>query len=313
MSETVSCPDCGRENPAGASHCQHCNFPLTDQPPASATPAVVAAGGAATPSQASVSSSGPGSSRSRGNPPPEELADHLAQQAVQGIQQAGQPLNAEVAPPTEPAQEKPFVFDPGPRPQRPRRTRPDVMQPVQMQIWLFVGAAVVLGIIYFAVQGFWSTHVLPVEGATPPQQERADAARRVLEQDSTNVAARIELGNVLYDTGNWSEAIVHYRAADRLDPHRATTVVDLGVCYYNLSAFGTAESLFTHALTIDPNQMFALFNLGVVAEGREDWDQAIEYFHKVMKLNPPEAMRPILEQHLQAAMAKSGRKAPDIP
>jgi len=198
------------------------------------------------------------------------------------------------------------------RPVRPRRTRPDAMQPIQMQIWLFVGIAVVMGMLYFAAQGFWSTHVTPVEGASGAEQQRADLARRVLEKDSTNVAARIELGNVLYDTGNWSEAIIHYRSADRLDPHRATTVVDMGVCYYNLSAFSTAESLFTHALTIDPKQMFALFNLGILAETREDWERAIKYFHQVMELNPPEPMRPILEQHLQAAMAKTGRTPPPL-
>lgn len=198
------------------------------------------------------------------------------------------------------------------RPQRPRRARPDTMQPVQMQIWLFVGIAVVLGLVYFAAQGFWTTHVTPVQGASSAEQQRADLARSALEKDTTNVAARIELANVLYDTGNWSEAIVHYRSAERLDPHRSTTVVDMGVCYYNLSAFATAESLFTHALAIDPKQIFALFNLGIVAESRSDWKGAIDYFHRVMELNPPEGMRPIVEQHLQAAMEKTGRKAPPL-
>ena len=198
------------------------------------------------------------------------------------------------------------------RPQRPRRVRPDAMQPVQMQIWLFVGIAIVLGLVYFAAQGFWTTHVTPVEGASHTEQQRADLARRAIEKDTTNVAARIELANVLYDTGNWSEAIVQYRSAERLDPHRSTTVVDMGVCYYNLSAFATAESLFTHALAIDPQQIFALFNLGIVAESRADWNAAVDYFHRVMELNPPEGMRPIVEQHLQAAMEKTGRKAPPL-
>jgi cytochrome c-type biogenesis protein CcmH/NrfG len=269
MPETVTCPDCGAENPAGAAHCQRCNFPLQQQSPPVAEAAVEAE---------------PAAEAAPADPPAAEGA---------------------------PA-EKPFTFDPDPRPVRRRRERPGVMQPIQMQIWLFVGAAVVLCIFYFAAQGFWNTHMTPVEGASNTQQQRADEARKVLEKDSTNVAARIELGNVLYDTGNWSEAIVHYRAADRLDPHRATTVVDMGVCYYNLGSFSAAESLFVHALTIDPKQLFALFNLGIVAESREDWEAAIVYFHRVMALNPPEPMKPILEQHLQAAMAKAGKTAPPL-
>lgn len=218
------------------------------------------------------------------------------------------PAPADAAPTAEPVDLSVLLQ----RPQRPRRARPDAMQPIQMQIWLFVGIAVVLGFVYFAAQGFWSTHVTPVEGASSAEQQRADLARRTLEKDSTNVAARIELANVLYDTGNWSEAIVHYRSAERLDPHRSTTVVDMGVCYYNLSAFAAAESLFNRALAIDPKQMFALFNLGIVAESRSDWNGAVRYFHQVMELNPPEGMRPIVEQHLQAAMEKTGRKAPPL-
>jgi len=194
----------------------------------------------------------------------------------------------------------------------PAQVLPDAMQPIQMQLWLFAGIAVVMGILYFAAQGFWNSNAKPVEGAAPQQQQRADAARAVLEKDSTNLVARIELANVLYDTGNWSEAIVHYKSAERLDPKRSTTVVDMGVCYYNLSAFATAESLFTHALAIDPQQIFALFNLGIVAESRADWNAAVDYFHRVMELNPPEGMRPIVEQHLQAAMEKTGRKAPPL-
>src|SRR5262249_8462937 len=131
-----------------------------------------------------------------------------------------------------------FQFDPGPRPLPRRRPRPGAMQPVQMQLWLFAGAAMVLAIVYFAAQGFWHSNARPVEGAGPEQQQRADLARATLEKDSTNLAARIELANVLYDTGNWSEAIIHYTSAVRLDPTRSTTLVDLGVCYYNLSAFG---------------------------------------------------------------------------
>src|SRR5690242_1003985 len=63
------------------------------------------------------------------------------------------------------ATEPEFKFDPGPRPVRRRRERPDAMQPIQMQLWLFAGIAVILGIVYFAAQGFWKSNVKPVDGA----------------------------------------------------------------------------------------------------------------------------------------------------
>src|SRR5262249_50064023 len=192
--------------------------------------------------------------------------------------------------PPEAAESRPF--DPGPRPMR-RRSRPNAMEPVQMQLWLITGVAVVLGIVYFAFQGFWKTNAAGagIAGARPEQQQRADQARAALAQDSTNIGARIALADVLYDTGNWSEAIIHYRSASRLDPRRATTLVDLGVCYYNLSAFGIAESLFTRAVAIDPRQPMALFNLGVVAETNGSYERALEYFRQAQVANPP-AVRP---------------------
>jgi cytochrome c-type biogenesis protein CcmH/NrfG len=217
------------------------------------------------------------------------------------------------APAPKPAAAEARAFDPGPRPVRRRRERPNAMEPVQMQLWLITGVAVVLGIVYFAAQGFWKSNVKPVEGAKPEQQQEADQARSVLAKDSTNLAARIELANVLYDTGNWSEAIIHYRAAVRLDPKRPTTLVDMGVCYYNLSQFAAAESLFQQALLLDPMQPVALFNLGIVAQRRGDHQAALQYFHRSMETSPPEEMRQPLMEAMQKSMDALGKKAPPIP
>ena len=204
------------------------------------------------------------------------------------------------------------AFDPGPRPRRPRRARPDSMEPVQMQLWLVAGIAVVLGLVYFAAQGFWKSNIKPVDGAQPEQQQQADLARNTLAKDSTNLAARIALANVLYDTGNWSEAILHYKSAERLDPQRVTTLVDMGVCYYNLSQFAAAESLFQHAIAIDPLQPVALFNLGIVAETQQHFDQALDFFHRAMQANPPDGMKQPLVDHLKAVMEKTGKSAPPM-
>ena len=203
-------------------------------------------------------------------------------------------------------------FDPGPRPKRPRRARPNSMEPVQVQLWLVAGVAVVLGLVYFAAQGFWKSNIKPVEGARPEQQQQADLARNTLAKDSTNLAARIALANVLYDTGNWSEAIIHYKSARRLDPARPTTLVDMGVCYYNLSQFAAAESLFQHAIALDPMQPVALFNLGIVAETQQHYEQALDFYHRSMQANPPDGMKQPLMDHLKSVMEKTGKGAPPI-
>jgi tetratricopeptide (TPR) repeat protein len=277
MSETIRCPSCGAGNPAGAEACAQCNFPLRRDLPASA-----------------------------------EKRDAIPPAVEPAAPAPAAPRSAAALPEPEAPESAVSGFDPGPRPVRRRRPRPEAMQPVQMQIWLFAGAAILMGIVYFALQGFWRSNAVPVAGAQPEQQQRADAARTVLERDSTNVEARIELANVLYDTGNWSEAIIHYRSAHRLDPKRATTVVDLGVCYYNLGQFAAAESEFKHALELDPHQVFALFNLGIVAQSQERWEEALDYFHRALRAGPPEEMKGPLEQHLQTVMAKAGKAPPPL-
>jgi len=219
----------------------------------------------------------------------------------------------DAAPATEKTEEKAFSFDPGPRPSpHRRRKRPNTMQPVQMQLWLFSAAVVVIILVVFAIKGAHQTNRPTVAGAQPDQQRFADQARQTLELDSTNVAARIDLANILFDTGNWSEAIVHYRSAARLDPNRATTIVDMGVCYYNLGQFAAAESLFQHALTLDSRQVFAMFNLGIVAERQGQWKEAQTYYHRAMETGVPEQMRPVLEQHLQDVMKKTGASPPPL-
>jgi tetratricopeptide (TPR) repeat protein len=199
------------------------------------------------------------------------------------------------------------------RPIRPRPPRPP-QEAVQMQLWLVFGAIAIVVVLYTAWQGFQKSNPPPVvEGAKANQQQIADAARTALAKDSTNVTARLALANVLYDTANWADAIVQYKAAARLDSTRAETYVDEGVCYYNLSLSAPAEALFHKALELDPHQPVALFNLGIVTETRGDAKKALEYYHQAMQASPPEGMKQPLMEAMQRVMQKTGQKAPPIP
>lgn len=277
MSDPNVCPSCGRENAAGATECANCNFPLAEAPERVA--AMAAAGSAAPASPA---------------PPAPPVSTHHA------------------GAPEEP--EAPIII---PRPVRPIRQRrpggPEQKQ--QMQLWLVLGGLSILFILYTAVDGFKKNARPPaqVEGAKEGQQRAADLARKTLEADSNNVAARIALADVLYDTANWSEAIISYKSAIRMDPSRATSYVDMGVCYFNLGKMDEAVALFQKALTLDPQQPIALFNLGVVAESKDDNDGALKYYHRAMQANPPDQMGQALTTAIQRIMQKQGKKAPPLP
>lgn len=216
-------------------------------------------------------------------------------------------------PPSEPAEPSSRGFDPGVRPFRPIRPRPPrPQQPLQMQLWLIVGAAAVGIVLFTAFRGFQESNAPRIEGAQPDQQKLADSARELLAKDSTNVAARIMLADVLYDTGNWPEAIQHYEAAAKRDSLRVATWVDMGVCYYNLGQAHQAEGHFEHALRLDPHHPVALFNLGIVHEARSDLEQALDFYHRAMGSEPPENMREPLVTRMREVMGKLGRSAPAL-
>jgi cytochrome c-type biogenesis protein CcmH/NrfG len=265
MSDTMRCPDCGRDNPAGRTTCENCNFPLEAVAPA----------------------------------PPPDGRDEAAAPAA--------PAAADV--PAAPSDE-PEIFIPRPR-RRPPRVQPATSTTTMM--WLFFGIFAAMFVVWVAVKANVDRAREPVPGSNQAQQARADEIQAALEQDSTNVEAHIAMGDVYYDTGNWPDAIVHYKAALRRDSTRSTVLVDLGVSYYNLGEAQEAEKHFLSALRLDPHQPVALFNLGIVHERRKEFTKALEYFHRSLQSDPPEAMRQPLVEAMQRVQEASGAQAPRLP
>lgn len=153
----------------------------------------------------------------------------------------------------------------------------------------------------------------PVEGSTADQQQLADQFRHALEHDSTDVEARLGLADVMFDTGNWNEAIAHYARVVAADSSRVGAIVDLGVCYYNTGRSEQAERLFQLALVRDPHHPVALFNMGIVNEHKKDYDASLKYFHRCLESGPPENMREPLLQAMQRVLQASGQKASPLP
>ena len=192
-----------------------------------------------------------------------------------------------------------------------RRPRPASNQ--ALSLWLMFGFIAAVAVIYVAVKANLDRGSQPVEGSSQDQQKSADEFRALLDKDSSSVDAHIGLANLLYDTGNWSEAIIHYRAAIRRDSSHVHALVDLGVCYFNLSDPEPAEKLFMLALQRDPHQPVALFNLGIVHEHRKDYRGAMEYLHRALQSAPPEEMKTALVEAMKRVQEKLGTAPPPLP
>ncbi len=226
------------------------------------------------------------------------------------------PLTADAPAPTTPPAEEPET-----QPEdavsvtipRIRRQRPARPQPQSLSIWLMFAVVAAIAAVFAAVKPNLDRVTPPVEGSSEEQQKHADEMRAALARDSTSIEAHVGLANVLYDTGNWSEAIIHYRAAVNRDSSQAPILVDLGVCYFNLGDTRHAEQLFELALRRDPHQPVALFNLGIVAEHRKDYRVALQFYHRALQSSPPENMRQPLVDAMTRVQKETGTTAPPLP
>jgi Tfp pilus assembly protein PilF len=55
-----------------------------------------------------------------------------------------------------------------------------------------------------------------------------------------------------------------------------------------------------------------MFNLGIIAESKGQWDESLKQYHRALEADPPEAMKQLLQQRIQEAMAKTGRTPPPL-
>lgn len=197
------------------------------------------------------------------------------------------------------------------RPIRPRRPAPPSNQATTL--WITFGALCAIIVLFIALKANVERASQPVEGSNPEEQNHADSLRTVLEKDSTNVDARVALADILYNTANWSEAIVHYRSAVAHDSTRTPAIVDMGVCYFNLGDPEQAERCFLLGLARDPHHPIALFNLGIVNESRRDYPKALDYFHRALQSSPPGDLTGPITEAMQRVMKEQGTKAPPLP
>ncbi len=224
------------------------------------------------------------------------------------------PLKPVAAPPRPGAgpAEAPVVIE-RPLPRRPRRAPAANAQ--SMTLWLVFGAIAAAAVIYVAFQSTLQNRPAAptVEGANQDMQKHVAELTATLARDSTNVDARQHLADILYDTANWNDAIVQYRSVIRQDSSRATALVDLGVCYYNLGFVDIAKRHFELGLQRQSDHPVALFNLGIVAERQNDLENALKYYHRAMQSNPPAGMQQALNDATLRVMNALGRKPPPLP
>jgi tetratricopeptide (TPR) repeat protein len=125
--------------------------------------------------------------------------------------------------------------------------------------------------------------------ATPPplDESRASALKTTAQQNPTDAATRVELGNLYFDAGRFPDAAEWYDAALKIHPRDVNVSTDLGIAYYYMDQPDRALAQFDRSLAVDPAHAKTLLNMGIVrAFAKQDLKGAAEVWQKVLVVAP---------------------------
>jgi cytochrome c-type biogenesis protein CcmH/NrfG len=125
---------------------------------------------------------------------------------------------------------------------------------------------------------------------TPPplDESRAAALKSTAQQNPTDAATRVQLGNMYFDAERFNESADWYQQALKINPRDVNASTDLGIAYYYMNQPDRAITQFEQSLAIDPKHAKTLLNLGIVrAFGKQDLRGAADAWQKVIDMAPP--------------------------
>ena len=176
--------------------------------------------------------------------------------------------------------------------------------------WTALGAAGVMVIgsaVLYAVFTNWSWHAAPA--ADSPQSMVAQLARK-LERNPDDINGWLMLGRSYIVLEQYPLALRSFQRADRLagGKNAEALVGEAESLTMNdeKELDGRAGRLIEQALALDPNSGKALFFGAAAAVRRGELALGKERFQKLLSLNPPEQIRPILEQQIAAIDQRLG-------
>jgi cytochrome c-type biogenesis protein CcmH len=169
-------------------------------------------------------------------------------------------------------------------------------------LWAALGAAAVLMIGSAALYVTWSNWPWHAsEAADSPQSMVARLARR-LEHEPNDLNGWLMLGRSYTVLQEYPLAVRAYERADRLSGGRSaealTGEAEALAMGDESELDGRAARLIEQALALAPDSGKALFYGAVIAERHGDLRLARERFARLLALNPPDNVRPVLEQQI---------------
>jgi cytochrome c-type biogenesis protein CcmH/NrfG len=165
-------------------------------------------------------------------------------------------------------------------------------------------------IISLIVVGFYSyKFIVPNNNINPhnhgenfsgEQQTILNDLKKAIDLNPGGFQENVDLGNFLFDSQRYDEALIYYLAALKTNPQSSDVLVDVGVCHFNMQQYDQARDYFKKALDIDGKHQNALYNFGVVSAKLDDMPAMREAWEKLIEVapesDPARAAKQMLEE-----------------
>jgi cytochrome c-type biogenesis protein CcmH/NrfG len=201
-----------------------------------------------------------------------------------------------------------------------KTTQPELKQHMRKETALLIAllalAAGFFGGVFFGVyKSGPSVTGMPAGGTAAPRevQDQIAALEKETQQNPSNVAAWIDLGNAYFDTDQYKKSIQAYSKALELKPDNADVWTDMGVMYRKEGRPQDAIKAFDRAIAINPKHEVSRLNKGIVLfHDLKDTAGAIQAWEGLLAINPM-AMAPggmSVDQMVQSLKKQAG-EVPD--
>ena len=108
-----------------------------------------------------------------------------------------------------------------------------------------------------------------------------------LKSDPSNSAELIQVAAIYHTTHRFKEAADYYGKAVQVDPRNVALRTKLATSLYRSGDVDGALAELNRALTYDPKDANALFDLGMIRlQGKQDGQGALAAWQKLLKTNP---------------------------
>jgi cytochrome c-type biogenesis protein CcmH len=174
--------------------------------------------------------------------------------------------------------------------------------------WAALAATALLVLGSAALYISWSNWPWPSSAPGDAPQSMVARLARELEHDPQNLEGWLMLGNSYVALQEYPLALRAFERADRLsggkNAEALTGEAETLALTDESELTGRAGRLIEQALLLAPDSGKALFFGGAVAARRGDLPLARQRFAKLLALNPPPDVRPVIEQQISAIDAQ---------